>query len=118
MLPSVNEIWEKFPSRVAKSVSGGDSDGVAVVLVPHAFDEVVEVVVEAEVWTVEVVVLEVPYEVDELKVELVAEVVELDWVEVSMLVELLMTEVWAETVVEDDEVEVELELVGPLASST
>jgi hypothetical protein len=47
LLPSVIEIWEKFPSRVAKSVSGADSEEVVVVFVAHAFDEVV--VVEPEV---------------------------------------------------------------------
>lgn len=62
--------------------------------------------------------LEVLDEVDELEVPLVAEVVdELDCVGAPMLVELLI-EVAAETAVEDEEVWTELELVGPLASST
>jgi len=94
-----------------------------VVLVEHVFeDDVVMMVAELEVWTVEAVVLEVVDEPSELEAVLVEEMVELDCVDVLWLVEmplvLLPVDVVTETVLDDEEEEVWTELVGPLESST
>jgi hypothetical protein len=104
------ERREKLPRRVANSANVGGA--VEVSLAVHVFDEFVELEVRLDVVDVLEVVLEI---IDEVVVLVVEVATELDVIELAP-VELLL-EVATE-VVEAEEVLVDLEAVGPWASST